>query len=74
MQPLLTAALLALVATARGQSPAPVPEQAPVLSSNTLCREAPSATHEYCGLPVALANFQGESTTLRQDVRGLDQP
>jgi hypothetical protein len=34
-------------------------EKPPVLGTNTQCRYSPTATHDFCGLPVALANFQG---------------
>ena len=63
--------LLIVVALSQGcpaAASSPVAEYSPaaeypkpaVLGVNTQCRYAPSATHDYCGLPIYLANFQGK--------------
>jgi hypothetical protein len=62
----LGAVLLLLVASRQAAAQvAPSQGTPPVLGSNTQCRYAPTATHDFCGLPVSLANFQGASPPLQ---------
>ena len=52
--------LLALLSCAARAHPGAATEPAAgLLSANTPCRFAPAAAHDLCGLPTALANFQG---------------
>ena len=64
----LGAVLLLLVASRQAAAQgAPIEEKTPVLGSNTQCRYAPTATHDFCGLPVSLANFQGAPSLLLKE-------